>query len=243
MKNKILIIGGVLILVLVFLLTNGFIGGQEVSKLDPADVVGDFYEQWLRAVKDPVGAIPDLATLATYPILSKTLSASLVTAQADASTTLDPVLCQSRVPDDISIRNVYETDKEVEMLVVSRDKSVTNQAVVKLKSLDGGWYIDDIECSAGEFGPEREFSFERVGYLLKSSVPAPYDSKKWHLIFEENGELGHVAPLIFDSESRCSQGGSESVCRPDQFIETQMVSIRGQMTETGVNVKFQELIK
>jgi hypothetical protein len=109
---------------------------------------------------------------------------------------------------------------------------------------NGGWYIDNIQCSFGEFAEEKEFSFEKEGFLLKNSVPSPYNSKNWHLVFAENGQDGHVVPLFFDSESQCTDlDGNKSVCKPDQFTETTGVFIRGQMTERGVSVKQQTLVK
>ena len=217
---------------------------QQVSRLDAVDTVGDFYHQWLKAAQMPTEADPNLATLAKSSILSKSLRARLISAQKDSDTTTDPVLCQTTIPEDISIRRVYMSEDEAQILITSKDKNVTNQAFVILNRYNEGWYINDIQCSLGEFAPERKFSFEKAGYLLKDSIPKPYDPKNWHLVFEDNGELGHVVPLLFDSESQCiGIDGSKSVCKPDQFTEAIKVFVRSQMTERGADVKQLEFVK
>lgn len=234
----IIVIGG-----LVWFFMKGSVG-QQVSKLDPTDTVSGFYDQWLKALKDPGTADPSKATLSKSPILSKELKTKIASVQADANATVDPVLCQATIPEAISQRSVYVRENEAQMLVTSKDKKVTNQAIVMLKKLNEGWYINDIQCTLGEFAPEKEFSFENEGYLLKTSIPKPYDSKNWHLVFEENGQGGHVAPLFFDKDSQCTDlNGSKSVCAPDKFIETSKVSVHAQMSEKGATVKKLEFIK
>jgi hypothetical protein len=244
--KKIKIIGAVAVLVaivgLVWFFTKS--STQQVSKLDAVDTVGNFYGEWLKAAGQPTTADPSLATLAKSPILSKSLRVKIASAQKDPNTTTDPVLCQTVVPEDISMRRVYESPDEAQILVTSKDKSATGQAIITLSRYNDGWYINDILCSLGEFAPEREFSFEKEGYLLKGSVPKPYDPKNWHLVFEENGEAGHVVPLFFDSESQCtSLDGNKSVCKPDQFTEATKVFIHGQMAERGADVKQLEFVK
>ncbi len=239
--KKILIIGAVLVLIIIAVFARGFIGGgkQEVSKLDPIDTVEGFYHQWLAAEKDPA-IEPNQKTLAASPFLSKDLRDRL----KEPATTTDPVLCQTVTPQEITIRRVFEDTKKSEVLVTNKDKTVTNQAVVTLNSLNGGWYINDIKCSAGEIPPVREFSFEKEGFLLKASIPKPFDPKNWHLIFTENNEAGHVAPLFFDAASKCiAQSGSESICKPETFTEATKVFVRAQMTERGAVVKRLEFVK
>jgi len=242
--KKITIIGVIVVLVVVFALV--FTMGsteQQVSKLDATDTVRDFYDNWLKATQQST-TDPDRATLAKSPILSKELKNRLVSALKQSGTASDPVLCQTAIPENISTRTVFENAEQAQILVTSKDKKVTEQAIVTLMKYKEGWYIDDIECSLGEFAPEREFSFEREGHLLKGSIPPPYDSKNWHLVFEENNELGHVVPLFFSSESQCtSLDKSKSVCKPDQFTEATKVFIRGQMNERGVSVKQLEFVK
>jgi hypothetical protein len=258
--NKIKIIAGVVVLIiiagLVWFFTAGspakqgsspigFFDKQEVSKLDPTDTTRDFYDKWLKASQQ-ASADPSIATLSKAPILSKALKAKIASAQAAPKTasSTDPVLCQVTVPAAISMRSVYTNKDESQVLVTSKDKKVTSQAMVTLNKYNDGWYINDIQCSLGEFAPEKEFSFEQQGFLLKASVPKPYDPKNWHLVFTENDEPGHVAPLFFDATSQCTAiDGTVSVCKPEQFTEASKVYVRAQMTETGASVKKLEFVK
>ena len=217
---------------------------QQTSRFDATDTVINFYDQWLKAAQEPTDADPDQKTLAKSPILSKALRDRLVKAQKNPDTTPDPVLCQTVTPEDISTRRVYEDAEMAQVLVMSRDKDVTEQAVVTLMKINDGWYIDNIECSPGEFAPEREFSFEKEGNLLKGSIPAPYNPEDWHLVFEQEGVPGNVVPLFFDSKSECTiLDGDKTSCTPDQFTEATKVFVRGQMSERGVNVNFLEFVK
>lgn len=228
---------------LVWIFTKGD-AEQQVSRLDAVDTAGEFYRDWLKAAQTPTDAEPSLKTLAKSPILSKLLREKIENAQKNSENTTDPVLCQTTVPEDISMRRVYTTEDEVQILVTSKNKDVTDQASVTLRGYNGGWYIDDIQCSLGEYAPEREFSFEKTGFLIKNSIPKPYNPENWHLVFEENGEQGHVVPLFFDSESQCTNlDGNKSVCKSEQFTEATKVSIRAQMTERGASVKQLEFVK
>jgi hypothetical protein len=244
MKN-IKIIGAVVALALVVFFVwffNRGGGEQQVSRLDVVDTTRGFYDEWLLALREPKTAEPNLKTLSKSPILSKELRSKIKKAQKSGE--VDPVLCQSVIPEEISMRRVYMGEDEVQMLITSKDTSVTEQALVVLKSLNEGWYIDDIRCSLGEFAPEREFSFEKEGFLLKDSVPAPYNSKNWHLVFEQDGQMGYVVPLLFDGESECtSLDGTKSVCDTSTFAEALKVVVKSQMTERGAEVKYLEFVK
>lgn len=245
--NKTKIIGVVVVLLVIvggiWLFSRGGSSGQQVSKLDAVDTVGTFYDQWLNALKNPSAADPNKATLVKSPLLGKELKDRLAKEIAN-NTSPDPVLCQTKVPEKITTSRVYEKAEEAQLLVMSRAKDASEAAIVTLAKLDGGWYINKIECSKGDIPPVREFSFEKEGFLLKASVPAPYDKKNWHLVFEENGELGHVAPLFFDATSECtSLDGKKSVCKPAEFKEATKVSVHAQMTERGATVKKMEFIK
>lgn len=218
--------------------------GQQVSKLDVIDTVGDFYGKWLKAVQTPTTADPSLATLVKWPILSQSLRDRLVKTLKQSGVSPDPVLCQTVIPEKISIRTVYENSDKAQALVMSKDKKVTEQALIALIRYNNGWYMSDIQCSAGEFAPKREFSFEKQGYLLKGSIPKPYNPKNWHLVYEENGQTGNVIPLFFDSKSQCtSLDGSTAVCKPNEFKEATKVSVHGQMSERGVTVNKMEFVK
>ncbi|MHB0977877.1 MAG: hypothetical protein ACYC1K_00495 [Minisyncoccota bacterium] len=242
--KKIIILGViVVILVIGFFMRDSFGGSQKISKLDTIDTVGSFYGDWLKAVKDP-NVVPNLASLSKSPYLSKALRTRIMEALKIKNPDVDPVLCQSVIPEAISTRNVFMSDDKAEVLVMSRDNKVTNQAIVELNKLNGIWYMNDIKCSLGEFAPEKEFTFEQKGFLLKDSIPAPYNSKNWHLVYEEEGQKGNVIPLFFDSKSKCiNTDKTEAVCKPDQLKETTEVFIQGQMTERGITVNRLELIK
>lgn len=215
---------------------------QEVSVAEPVDVAMDFYNPWLEAVKS-TSTDPYTLGFAGERILSEKLRTRLMSTVGHAETEIDPVLCQTTTPVRVNGRVVSEQENEVRILIMAKEKELTAQSVFTLKRLNDGWFIDDILCSPGEFELPREFSFEKEGYLLKS-VPPPFDPNVWHLIFEENGELGHVVPLFFGAESSCVlTDKSASVCVPDQFTEAVKVHIYGQMTESGVTVTRLEFLE
>ncbi|MDP3953617.1 MAG: hypothetical protein Q8P99_02255 [bacterium] len=242
-KYRKYIIGGVLGLVVIAVIVGLYLRGfkssgsrQEVSTADPVDIVLDFYEPWLAAVR-ATDTNPYQLGLAKAPLLSKTLRERLLSAEGASQDGLDPVLCQTTVPTQISARPVTESADTAKVLVMSREEGALEQAIVTLLKHNDGWYIDDILCSPGEFPPEREFSFQMEGFLLKSVEP-PLDSQYWHLVFEENNQQGHVVPLFFDTDSTCiNLDGHESVCSPEQFTEPSKALVSGEMTELGVQVK------
>lgn len=250
MKNRTLILGGIVALIAIILvawlfLRDGSVAGvtkQEVSTSNPLDIVFDFYEPWLAALHSK-STDPYQEGLADNPLLSKELRERIKDSKDHSDTEPDPVVCQTIIPAQISARPINQSDENTQILVMSREKGHTEQAIVTLLKLNDGWYISDIMCSPGEFAPEREFSFEMEGYLLKSVVP-PLDSRNWHLVFEQNGVKGHVVPLFFGAESTCvKDGGTESVCAPDTFVEPSKAMVHGQMTEAGVEVKRLELMQ
>ena len=208
---------------------------QEVSTNDPTDIVLDFYNPWLEAVRS-TSTDPYTAELATAKILSEELRARIVSSAGRGDTEIDPILCQTTTPARVTGRIVSEQENEVRVLIMAKEKELTAQSVFTLKRLDDGWFIADVLCSSGEFDIPREFSFEKEGYLLKNIQP-PYNPEYWHLIFEEAGELGHVVPLLFSTESSCiAVDSSTAVCAPDQFTEAKKVHVYGQMTESGALV-------
>ncbi len=222
---------------------GGGSGGQQVSTLDAVDTVGTFYDQWLTAVKEPTTADPNRVTLIKSLLLSKELRDRLAKeSTADASP--DPVLCQTKTPEKITTSRVFETDGAAQLLVMSREKNATEAAIVTLAKLDGGWFIDKIECSKGDIPPQREFSFEKEGFLLKGSIPKPFDPTKWHLVFEDSGVKGNVVPLLFDAQSQCtSLDGKKAVCKQAEFKEATKVFVQAQMTERGATVKNLKFVK
>lgn len=232
-KRKIIIVGvivsllGIVAGVSMFLFSRGmWPGSQQVSAAEPAEIVSDFYDAWLEAAQSTT-TDPYQAGLGNSPVLSKELRARL----RDPQGGVDPVLCQAAVPAEISSRRVYEDAEEAQVLVTARKPSTsTEQALVRLLPLRDGWYISSIECSPGEFGPAREFSFDKEGRLVKN-VPAPFDSQYWHLMFDEDGEPGQYVPLFFSASTSL-----------DALVENSKVHIKGQMLEKGVEVKSIEFL-
>src|SRR6185503_17605630 len=108
----------------------------------------------------------------------------------ESKAALDPILCQTVVPKDITIRSVYEQKDKAQMLVTSKDKNVQKQAVVTLNKSDDSWVINEIKCTDGEVAPVREFSFEQEGFLIKTSVPKPFNNQNWHIVFTQDGRAG-----------------------------------------------------
>jgi hypothetical protein len=203
------------------------------------DIVHDLYGPWLKAAQSTT-TNPYQEGLGKSPFLSKELRERLEVPQGG----LDPVLCQTVIPAKISMRTVYEGADKTEILVTAKKPATsTEQAIFTLLPLDGGWYINSIRCSPGEFAPDSEFSFDREGQLMKKVSP-PLDPQYWHLVFEEDGQTGHYAPLFFSTGSMChALDGSTAVCNPDTFIEASKAHVQGQMTEKGVEVKRIELMK
>lgn len=244
LERKTLIIGAAVLVGLIIIGAIGFFvwsaQKQEVSFEDPVDIAGDFYNAWLAAAQATT-TDPYTEGLAASPILSKALRTQLKDAQK-AEEGVDPVICQTTLPERTSMRVVQKNDEVTEVVVTARRSESTEQSIATLRALNGGWYIDTIRCSPGEFPPEREFSFDTEGYLLKD-VPAPLNAEYWHVIFEENGVPGHFAPLFFSAESMCHARGDEpTVCDVNSFVGTPKVHVRGQMTETGVQVSRIEFI-
>ena len=208
--------------------------GQQVSKGDTIDTVNEFYASWLKAVSPA-----DKATLAGTPYLSSSLQSKLTSALADTASTLDPVLCQAKAPSAISVKTLSEKDGKAEIIVSPRGGSSSEVAIVSLNQIKTGWYINDINCSGGDVAPAQgEFTFDTEGFLLKKSVPKPFNNKNWHLVFEQNGEKGHIVPLIFSKDSQCtSLSGTTATCKPEQFTEATKALVQGDLTELGVAVK------
>ena len=242
MDNQKYIIGGVIGLVAVVVIVGLLMGGfksskfnQEVSTDDPVNIVLDFYEPWLAAVQS-TSTNPYQLRLGDNPLLSESLRERLLSMEETPQDEVDPVLCQTTVPTGISARPIDERADTTQVLVMSRDEGALEQAVITLTKHNDGWYMEDILCSPGEFAPDREFSFEMEGFLLKSVEP-PLDPTYWHLVFEMDGVQGHVVPLYFSTESMCTNlDGEESVCFPDEFTEPSKVFVSGQMAERGLQV-------
>ncbi len=239
MQTKHKIIGLVVIAIVAIVAWLALSGGlgekaEKMPEQDPAEAVLNFYNEWSDAVAGESN--PYDAGLATDVVLSEDVKAYLAE-NKDAEK--DPVLCQAGVPGVVRAKVLFAKDAQSRVQIIARTDGVVSpeQTLISLKGVKGEWQISKIECQNGEAAPEREFSFERDGFLLKS-VPEPLDSRYWHLVFEEDGVMGHTAPLFFDENSMCvEQDGSEAVCNSDQFNEASSATVKGEMTEAGVSVK------
>lgn len=236
MKRIIVLIGLLVLIGLVLWFMRGERPGSDTPATDSLpeesaeDVTLDFYQAWLVASQSAT-ATPSSAELLAQPLLSEAVRSSIVAAEAGTL----PVLCQAVVPERIRMAAVSTSDTAAELQVFARGDGLTagEYALVTLDVVEGAWQISSIGCFSGESAPEREFTFEQSGQLLKS-VPAPLDSTRWHIVFTENG--GGFVPLAFDENSVCQAGDSEAVCNPDNFTEATRVTIQGNMTEAGVDV-------
>ena len=212
---------------------------------EPIDVMLDFYEPWLSAVRSTT-TDPYAQDLANSMALSLEMSQKLIDFKSvPREDGLDPVLCQASVPDALRAKSIFEKEDSAQMLVLSKDKQSGYQTGVTLAAHDGLWEITNITCASGEQAPDQgEFSFDREGPLLKNSLKPPLDSQYWHLVFEQDGVFGYTVPLFLNDVSMCVQdGGAEEVCKDDMFFETMRVHVQGQMTEAGVEVKRVEFLK
>lgn len=234
------VIGLVVIVAGIFLIINRISGPseQQVSTAEPVDIVLDFYESWAAASRD-ANTDPYQEGLLEEPLLGKDLRDRLADSKEQFENGVDPVLCQTTAPEVITARVSYVLDDEAQILILSRDEGLGGQSVATLTKHNDGWYISDIACSAGEFGVDREFSFEKDGYVLKSS-----ELQGLYFIFAEDGVFGSAAPIVFGPESMCTDlEGNQSVCNADSFGEKTKAIIRGEMSETGVSVKQLELLE
>jgi hypothetical protein len=207
---------------------------------DPLEVTLDFYNNWLNDLKS-TSTNPYDSGLINNLILTPEVRAQIQKQKAEwKEGAVDPVLCLPNVPERIGGKINYAKDDRAVILVLPRGEAVKTdyKAIVSLTMVDSKWFITRLDCSQGEFAPEKEFDFEQTGNILKESIGAPYDSSKWHLVYTQELKDGYVVPLSFTPESICiGYDGSESVCDPTQLKETTKVFVQASMEETGAVVK------
>lgn len=195
----------------------------------------DFYDAWIEA-RESLGDSGLPEELLSSPTLSPAMQLALREGnEAFKTSGVDPVLCSSFVPTKVKSRNVFATDSEAQVIMYLNIDGASSNALVNLAPMDGAWVITNIDCSSTEEAPDRgEFNFDREGNVLKQSLQTPFDSNRWHLIFEQNGTAGHIAPLFTDS-AVCFQNGSDVACS-DILYEPARVRVQGNMSEAGVDV-------
>lgn len=239
----ILIIGGILLAVSKSSDTNSDSAG-EVADAPPFSntAVLDFYESWIEARKS-LGDDSLPQELITNPILSPAMQLALKEAsESFRETGYDPVLCSSFVPTRVKSKNVFDTNEEAQLLMYLNIEGASSNALVNLAPQDGAWVITTIDCSSIEEAPDRgEYNFDREGRVLKESLQAPFDSNNWHLVFEQDGTAGHVAPL-FTENTVCTVNGAETPCA-EALFEPALVRVQGNMSETGVEVGRIEILE
>lgn len=212
---------------------------KKVKVLDPLDVTIEFYNEWLNALQSTT-TNPFTVGLIDSPILSGEVRNDI---QQKNQNRIDgdtyPLICQPKVPSRMGGKTIFANETEAQIMMMARgeEEKSGHLSIATLKLVENKWQIVKVECTQGEVAPFSEFSFEKRGFLLKSVQP-PLNPEFWHLVYEENGQLGYTVPLIFDGESLCtSLAGEESVCNPEQFIEASKVFVQSDMTESGAQVK------
>ena len=216
---------------------NDFLSAAIVPVDDPIDVTMSFYTPWLEALLSTT-TTPYESDLLSSPLISENLRERLKSEVGVSGLQVDSVLCQVVVPEKIGAKIIYTNGTEAQVMVIPRRSDASESALVTLTAIDGKWIISDIICSGGEIAPVREFDFDHEGFLLKQSVVPPLDPNNWHLVFTQNGQHGHTAPIFFNEASKCvSVDGTESVCNQDQITEATKAIIKGDMTEAGVSLR------
>lgn len=204
---------------------------------DPLDVTLDFYSDWLELQKGTT-TNPYESALMTNGVLSEGARNALTEAKGKGGE-IDPFFCRKQTPTRIGAKVLFELDNKAEVIILDKTPSSTeafSQAIVSLTKGDTAWTITNISCSTGEVAPDSEYDFDHEGYLIKS-LPAPYKTGEWHLVFEQSGQMGYVAPLLFSTTSICSAtGGAEAACNPELFTEGTTAKVVGDMLEEGVSV-------
>lgn len=203
---------------------------------DPLDVALSLAGNWLLNLQSTT-SIPLADFLAGVDYIHDDVAAKLLTGAA-VDSEIDPILCQQNTPARVGAKPVYVSDYESQVMVVARGGEKTpQQSLITLEAVDGQWLIVDVSCSNGEVGkPVGEFSFVQTGRLVRQSVPAPYDSETWHVIFNnEDGSIG-VVPLYWYETSVCVKDEVSESCNLDDLEEGQVVRVLANMTEQGADV-------
>lgn len=245
--KKIIVLGLIVLVAVMAFLTLQKNGGSQqtedaaaIPTSDPLDDITGFYNEWLDALQS-TSTDPVAAGLLDSPVLTPKMKESLKIAVEEGGE-LDPVLCQTAIPEKIGAKLITRKDATAKVMVIARGEKMPGQSLASLVPQDGIWAIDEIKCAYGEMPPEQgEFSFEREGQLLHS-VPPPLDPEHWYIVYESEGVMGYTAKLIFDEESKCTDtDGVTGACDPNTFEETAPAFVQGEMSEAGLMVKHVQL--
>lgn len=230
----IVIVVSLLVLVINFMGKGGaMLGGVSVSPAeDPIDVASDLANRW----------ITNLAT-------SSPVSIKDFLAQEDAVTddfrqkaevlSVDPILCQPTTPERVGVKEIFVGSDSAQVMIIARGGEKTSRnSVVTLEVVKNQWIISDITCSSGEVAePAGEYTFVRTGLLAKDSVPAPYDSSAWHVLYTNTEGTAGAAELLFDTGSVCMVGGVTGACDQSLWQEGVVVEVKADLQEAGALVR------
>ncbi len=238
-KIKVFLVLALIAAVVIFFIVRGTKTegptGPVIPEEEAIDFVLDFYDRWLSmgTSTDKYGSEVLNSSIFSEEVLNK------IEADRTEFPELDPITCQSSaVSEQIAARPYPVSATESKILIESRvgEAPLPTFAFVTATVVDGAWLITNIECTQGDIAPVVEFNYNREGLLLKS-VPPPYTAGQWHLVFEQDGQMGYVTPLFFNATTTCvSIEGVESICNPDTFTETARVVVKGGMSEVGAEV-------
>lgn len=247
-RSYLIIIGGLIVLVVGWLILQGGATTPDTDDAgivgvpgEPYDVVADFYTDWLAAVQ-ATNTTPYNDGVAAATFLTSAVQDRLL-AERDAA--IDPVLCQEVTPERIAVKEIFIAADTAEFYVIGRGperEKLAGQSSVRLARNDSGWFITDIACGFGETAPEREFSFEQEGFLLKDSLPESFDKSYWYLVYEQDGQGGYTVPLFFSDVTNCGTEAQPVTCDQSQLTEASKASVKGQMTEAGLDVLWFEVV-
>jgi hypothetical protein len=244
-KNYLIVVVIGVILITAFILTRSTEPADiesvasEPPATDPLEVTLEFFNQWIGNDQSS-GAVISREDLINSSLFSDDARSKIMAAlSTSAGSSPDPVTCQDKTPPRIVGKILYVEPLDAQLMMLARgtDERSTYQAVVTLRAVSGEWQIADISCAQGDIPPDRDYDFENEGFLLKS-VPPPLDPDTWHLVYEQNGIMGHTLPLTIDESSVCvDASGSEASCDESNFRDATKVFLRADMTETGAIVR------
>ncbi|OGG62614.1 hypothetical protein A3C87_03970 [Candidatus Kaiserbacteria bacterium RIFCSPHIGHO2_02_FULL_49_34] len=235
--KKILIILAIIVVAIVAAISLNR-GGEKAEKWNGVagtslDVALEFYTSWVATINAEDYKVAQAALLETAP-LAESLKTKLANKNDQEA---DPVAC--RAFDEVQTRTqiVFEREDTAQYIMqVTKGELTEGYAVVDLVGKEGQWQIQNIACAMGDVAPEMgEFSYEQEGTLVKDSIPAPYDNKFWHILFQADGQVG-ITPLIFNADSKCMLGDKVESCEAGYLFEGKEVKVYGQMTELGAEV-------
>src|SRR3989338_1868195 len=197
------------------------------------DVALGFYLEWV-GLKDAADKTVAASELLARAPLAESLKATLA---ENVTAEVDPVACRAFDEAQTRTQIVFEREDAAQYIMqVTKGELTEGYAVVDLVGKEGQWQIQNIACAMGDVAPEMgEFSYEQEGTLVKDSIPAPYDNKFWHILFQADGQVG-ITPLIFNADSKCMLGDKVESCEAGYLFEGKEVKVYGQMTELGAEV-------